>query len=71
MKNLTLSLLETTKRLSEAGFKIGYDKLRAGIIAGVFDFAVSFETGNAPVFVIYAKDLEKFIEQHGGKPIEC
>lgn len=70
MPRLTLTLNETTNRLAEAGFKIGYDKLRAGIIAGVFDFAVSFETGHAPVFVIYAKDLEDFIVRHGGKARE-
>ena len=68
MKSLTITPKEVVRRLSNAGIRIGYDKLRQALKQNKvpFGFSVDMEGGHTE-FVIFAKDLDDFIVAHGGK----
>lgn len=68
MKSLTITPKEAVQRLSNAGIRIGYDKLRQALKQNKvpFGFSVDMEGGHTE-FVIFAKDLDDFIVAHGGK----
>ena len=67
MKTLTITPKEAVDRLSCAGIRIGYDKLRQALKQGKlpFGFSVDMEAGHTE-FVIFSKDLDDFICAHGG-----
>ena len=69
MKTLTITPKEAVERLSKAGIRIGYEKLRAALKQGKlpFGFTVDMEAGHTE-FIIFSKDLDDFIRQHGGEP---
>ena len=69
MKNLTVTPKEATERLTNAGIRIGYDKLRQALKQGKlpFGFSVDMEAGHTE-FVIFSEDLDDFIRAHGGEP---
>lgn len=69
MKYLTITPKEATERLTNAGIRIGYDKLRQGLKQGKFPFGftVDMEAGHTE-FIIFSKDLDDFIRTHGGEP---
>ena len=69
MKTLTITPKEAVQRLSNAGIRIGYNKLRAALKQGKlpFGFTIDMEGGKTE-FVIFSKDLDDFIRQHGGEP---
>lgn len=69
LKYLTITPKEATERLTNAGIRIGYDKLRQGLKQGKFPFGftVDMEAGHTE-FIIFSKDLDDFIRQHGGEP---
>ena len=66
---LTITAKEATERLAMAGIRIGYEKLRAALKQGKlpFGFSIDMEAGQTE-FVIFSKDLDDFIRQHGGEP---
>ena len=69
MTKLTITAKEATDRLAMAGIRIGYEKLRAALKQGKlpFGFTIDMEAGQTE-FVIFSKDLDDFIRQHGGEP---
>lgn len=69
MKTLTITPKEAVQRLSNAGIRIGYDKLRQALKQNKvpFGFSVDMEGGKTE-FVVFTKDLDDFIRQHGGEP---
>lgn len=69
MKYLTITPKEATERLTNAGIRIGYDKLRQALKQGKlpFGFSVDMEAGHTE-YVVFAKDLDEFIRAHGGEP---
>ena len=69
MTKLTITAKEATDRLAMAGIRIGYEKLRAALKQGKlpFGFSIDMEAGQTE-FVIFSKDLDDFIRQHGGEP---
>lgn len=69
MKKLTITPKEAVQRLSNAGIRIGYEKLRAALKQGKlpFGFSIDMEASQTE-FVIFSKDLDDFIQQHGGEP---
>lgn len=69
MKTLTITPKEAVQRLSNAGIRIGYDKLRQALKQNKvpFGFSVDMEGGKTE-FVVFTKDLDDFIRAHGGEP---
>ena len=69
LKYLTITPKEATERLTNAGIRIGYDKLRQALKQGKlpFGFTIDMEAGHTE-FVIFSKDLDDFIRAHGGEP---
>lgn len=69
MRALTITPKEATERLTNAGIRIGYDKLRQALKQGKlpFGFSVDMEAGHTE-YVVFAKDLDEFIRAHGGEP---
>lgn len=69
MRALTITPKEATERLTNAGIRIGYDKLRQALKQGKlpFGFTIDMEAGHTE-YVVFAKDLDEFIRQHGGEP---
>ena len=69
MRVLTITPKEATERLTNAGSRIGYDKLRQALKQGKlpFGFTIDMEAGHTE-FVIFSKDLDDFILAHGGEP---
>lgn len=67
MKELTTTPQNAVERLSAAGFKIGKEKLCAALVQGKlpFGFAISMEGGRHE-YVLFSKDLDDFIQEHGG-----
>ena len=69
MAEYTLSLQTAADRLSAAGFRIGFDKIRAGLIAGAFPFGQAIPSpAGEYMFIVYSYDLDEFIRAHGGTP---
>lgn len=69
LKYLTITPKEAAERLRNAGIRIGYDKLRQGLKQGKFPFGFTVDMeGGKTEFVVFTKDLDDFIRQHGGEP---
>lgn len=64
---LTVNPKECATILSENGFGIGYDKICEGLRQGIFSFGVAFKMPSEQwAYIIYRKDLQNYIEAHGG-----
>ena len=67
-RELTLSPAEAAEKLDNAGFKIGYEKLRRALIQGKVPFGFAIETDRGGHdFIIFKRDLDDFIQAHGGE----
>ena len=67
MPELTCTPQQACDALRNAGFNIGYDKLRAGLQQDIFPFGKALKMDKNWAFIVYVKDLEKFITEHGGE----
>ena len=74
MENLIISAEKAREILSNAGFPIGTDRLKKGIIQDIFRPPIGFATeydkkdGKQHFEIsVYVHDLKKFIQAHGGK----
>lgn len=65
-KIILITVKEAVKILREYGWKGDEGHLRAGIDAGVYDFAVSFRKERM-VYEVYLNKLMKWIDEHSMK----
>ena len=60
----TITPQEAVEILRENGMQIGVEVLRLGLQQGVFPFGKAVQTGKAPVYWVFPKDLNAWIERH-------
>ena len=71
MAEYTISMQTAADRLSKAGFRIGFDKIRAGLISGQLPFGVAIPSADEEddyMFIVYSYDLDEFMKSHGWQP---
>ena len=64
LNRATISPQEAVEILRENGMQIGVEVLRLGLQQGVFPFGKAVKTEEAPVYWVFPKDLNAWIERH-------
>ena len=64
LNRATISPQEAVEILGENGMQIGVEVLRLGLQQGVFPFGTAVKTEKAPVYWVFPKDLNAWIERH-------
>ena len=71
MAEYTISLQAAADRLSKSGFRIGFKKIRDGLISGQLPFGVAIPSDDEDegyMFIVYSYDLDEFMKSHGWQP---
>lgn len=64
LNRATISPQEAVEILRENGMQIGVEVLRLGLQQGVSPFGKAVKTEKAPVYWVFPKDLNAWIERH-------
>ena len=59
----TMTPQTATEYLRELGMSISPDTLRRGIQQGVYPFGICIDTGNTPVYQIFKRLLDEWIDE--------